>query len=199
MSTQKHFLMQAWAIFGPLKRRMAWILMLMALGQVLALVGPYIQGTIIDNISQGKAMSQTYWLIALAGAVMLLGNVFSYGRERYEVRKVDFDIEEAASDQTMSRMLALSVGQHNMLHSGLKHSIINRGQHSLTSLVNMLVYEIVPTFLRVAIISVAMCWLIMTMGLIVLVAMVSFTGLTLWINHTFGSNLKKLERMASPV
>ncbi|MBI2068632.1 MAG: ABC transporter ATP-binding protein [Candidatus Yanofskybacteria bacterium] len=195
MSTRKAFFEQAWAIFGPLKWRMALVLAIIALGQALSLVSPYIQGTVIDNVSQGKAMSQTYWLIALAGGVMLLGHVLSYSRELYEINKVDYDIDEAASDQTMHRMTSLSVGQHNTLHSGLKQSIINRGQHSLTSLVNMLIYEIVPTASRAVIMTVAMCWLSMAMGFIVLVAMALFVSLTLWMNHIFGSDLKKLEKM----
>ncbi len=203
MSFRKAFFEQAWAIFGPLKWRMALVLVLIALGQALSLVSPYIQGVIIDNLGPAilkneypkEIMSQTYWLIALAGGVMLLGHMLSFGRENYEVNKVDFDIDEAASDQTMFRMTALSVGQHNTLNSGLKQSIINRGQHSLTSLVNMLVYEIVPTASRAIIMAFAMCWLSLAMGSIVLVAMALFISLTLWMNYTFKDDLKKLEKM----
>lgn len=160
------------------------------------LVSPYIQGMIIDNIAQGVAMSQTYWLIALAGLIMLFSHwIVQYTRERYEINRIDYDIDETASDHTMSRMLALSVGQHNSLHSGLKYSIINRGQHSLTSLVNMLIYEIVPTASRTIIMTVAICWLNLTMGLIVFSAVVIFTSLTIWQNFLFSKDLKSLEKM----
>lgn len=191
----KQVLKQAWAIFGPLKWRMVWVLALITLIQALSLVGPYIQGTILDNISRGEAMSQTYWLIALAGGIMMLSHFIGFSRERYEVNKIDFDIDESASDQTLIRMTELSVGQHNTLHSGIKHSIINRGQHSLTAVVNMLIYEIVPTVSRAIIMTIAMCWLSMFMGLIVITTLVIFVSLTLWINHTFRDNLKKLDKM----
>ncbi len=118
-----------------------------------------------------------------------------YTRERYELNKLEFSIDETASDHTMSRMLGLSVGQHNTLHSGLKYSIINRGQHSLTSLVFLLVYEIVPTASRALLMTAAICWLNWTMGLIVLSGVVIFIGLTLWQNHLFGDDLNTLERM----
>mgnify|MGYP001602340719 FL=1 len=195
MSTKRQFLEQVWAIFGPLKWRILTALSLITLIQALSLVGPYVQGTILDNISRGTAMSQTYWLIALAGGIMLFSHLIGFGRERFEVNKVDFDIDEAANDQTMFRMMSLSIGQHNALHSGVKQSIINRGQNSLTALVNMFVYEIAPTITRVIIMTIAMCWLSMTMGLIVLTALILFVSLTLWMNHTFKGKLKKLEKM----
>lgn len=194
--SKKQFLQQTWAIFGPFKWRISFVLVLIAISQALMLVSPYIQGMIIDNITQGVAMSRTYWLIALAGVIMTFSHwAVHYTRERYETDKLEYNIDERASDYTMSRMLSLSVGQHNMLHSGLKYSIINRGQHSLTSLVFMLIYEIVPTVSRALLMTAAICWLSMTMGLIVLSAIVIFTGLTLWQNHLFGNDLKKLERM----
>lgn len=196
MSTRKQFVQQVWAIFGPFRWRILLVLAMIAVGQALMLVSPYIQGMIIDNITQDVAMSRTYWLIALAGFIMTFSHwAVQYTRERYETDKLEFNIDETASDHTMSRMLSLSVGQHNTLHSGLKYSIINRGQHSLTSLVFMLVYEIVPTASRALLMTAAICWLSMTMGLIVLSAVVIFTSLTLWQNHLFGKDLKKLEKM----
>src|SRR3989344_4356927 len=195
MTTKKQFFEQAWAIFGPLKWRILKVLALITLIQALSLVGPYVQGTILDNISRGVAMSRTYWLIGLTGGIMLFSHLIGFRRERFEVNKVDFDIDEAANDQTMFRMMSLSIGQHNALHSGVKQSVINRGQHSLIALVNMSVYEIAPTIIRVTIMTIAMCWLSMTMGLIVLTALALFVSLTIWINHTFKGDLKKLEKM----
>ena len=192
---QKQFWLQAWAIFGPLKWRMLLVLAMIMVGQGLSLVSPYIQGTILDNIAKGQAMRQTYWLVALAGVVMLLGHILQYRREVYETKKIDFDVDEAASSQTLLRMTALSVGQHNTLHSDLKKSIINRGQHSLTTLVSMMIYDIVPTVTRVLIMTAAMCWLIWEMGLLVVGAMILFIAFTFWQNHIFGGDIKKLERM----
>jgi len=196
LSTRKEFVKQVWTIFGPFKWRILLVLAMISAGQALMLVSPYIQGMIIDNITKGVAMHQTYWLIVLAGFIITFSHwAIQYTRERYENDKLEFNIDETASDHTMSRMLALSVGQHNTLHSGLKYSIINRGQHSLTSLVFMLVYEIVPTASRALLMTVAICWLSWTMGIIVLSAVVIFTGLTLWQNHLFGKDLKKMEKM----
>ncbi len=192
---RKQFWQQAWAIFGPLKWRMSLVLAMIMVGQGLSLVSPYIQGMILDNIAKGQTMRQTYWLAALAGVVMLLGHILQYRREVYETKKIDYDVDIAASNQTMFRMTTLSVGQHNTLHSDLKKSIINRGQHSLTTLVNMMIYDIVPTTTRVLVMTVAMCWLIWTMGLLVVGAMILFIGFTLWQNHVFGGDIKKLERM----
>ncbi len=182
--------------FGPLKWRMLLVLGVISLIQGLSLIGPYIQGTILDNISHGKAMAQTYGLIALAGVVWLVSHwLLNFPKEMYEVEKVDFDIDERAGDHTMMQMTNLSVGQHNTFHSGMKQSIINRGQTSMTALVNMFLYEIVPTISRALIMTIAMCWLSMAMGLVVFSAIATFVWLTIWMNHTFKGDLKKLERM----
>lgn len=196
MSIRRQFLRHAWTIFGPLKWRMALVFSIIAMVQGLSLVGPYIQGTILDNISQGKAIAQTYWLIALATSIWMVSHwLLQFPRERYEIDKVDFDIDERASDHTMHQMTSLSVGQHDSLHSGLKQSVVNRGQHSLTSLVNLFVYELVPTASRAIIMTIAMCWLSWAMGLIILATIVTFVGLTLWMNNHFKGDLKKLEKM----
>lgn len=196
MSTKRKFIEQAWAIFGSFKWRILLILAMILIGQALMLVSPYIQGMVIDNITQGVDIRQTYKLIALAGFVMVFSHwVIQYTRNRYEIDKLEFDVDERASDYTMSRMLELSVGQHNSVHSGMKYSIINRGQHSLTSLVFMFVYEIVPTAGRALIMTAAICWLSLTMGAVVVGAIVVFVGMTLLQNYLFGEDLKKLEKM----
>ncbi|HVZ11182.1 MAG TPA: ABC transporter ATP-binding protein [Candidatus Paceibacterota bacterium] len=196
MKVQKEFLRRVWVIFGPLKWRMLIVLIGIALTQTLSLVGPYIQGTILDNISHGKAIGQTYWLIVLAGTVWLFRHwILEFSREMYEIQNIDFDIDERASDQTMAQLMNLSVGQHNTLHSGIKQSIVNRGQNSMTALVNMFIYEVVPTISRAFIMVIAMCWLSMAMGLIVFSAVVVFVILTLRMNYLFRSDLKKLEKM----
>jgi len=162
---QKQIFGQIWPIFGPLKWRILLVLSLITLGQAFALVGPYIQGMVIDNIAQQKPLDQIYRLIALAGCVWLLKDwITGFARERFEIKNLDFNIEEAASDQTMVKMLNLSIGQHNAEHSGIKQSVISRGQHSLTSLVIIFVYDICPTFSRSIIMTAAMCWLAYQLG-----------------------------------
>src|SRR3989344_3476568 len=109
MTTKRQFLDQTWIIFGPLKWRILTVLSLITLIQALSLVGPYIQGTILDNISRGVAMNQTYGLIALAGSIMLLSHFIGFGRESFEINKLDFDIDEAASDRIMFWMMNFSI------------------------------------------------------------------------------------------
>jgi len=196
MRLNKHFTRQAWVIFGPLKWRLLFVLGMIFAGQGLQLVGPYVQGAVIDGLNHGQVISDIYWLIGLAGGVWLIQHwIFQYLRERYEVNKVDYDVDERASDQTIVQMTRLSIGQHAALHSGLKMSVANRGQNSMVQLVNLFIFEIVPTASRALLMTAAMCWLSLTMGSIVFVAIFSFVALTLWINSHFAAGLKKQERM----
>jgi ABC-type multidrug transport system fused ATPase/permease subunit len=187
---------QAWAIFGPLKWRILVVLSLIAVAQALHLVWPAILGMIIENLRQQKELFETYKLLAFAGAVMLVNHwLGGFTRECYEVEKVDFDIEESAHDRTMQSVTSLSIGQHNSLHSGLKQSIVSRGQHSMTTLVNMLIYEIIPTALLSLIFVGALCWVNRSIGLMIAGIMVLFCGITFWTNQHFKHDLKRLERM----
>lgn len=187
---------QIWAIFGPLKKRIALVLVLIALGQAMMLVGPFIQGRIIDNITQNKPIEKTYLLIILAGLILIIKDwLTGFIRERYEVRKVDFDIEAMASDQTLDKMLGLSISQHNAEHSGIKQSVINRGQHSLTALVAMFIYEICPTLSRSLIMTAAMCWLSPPLGIVIAITLIIYVAITFLINYSFKNEMKKLERM----
>lgn len=186
-------------IFGPLKYKMLWVVALVALSQALGLTGPYVQGMIIDAIAPvatgGEVdIRKVFRLITIAGAIMYLNIFLSYYRERFEIKHLDYDIDERASDQTMARVLELSIGQHTSMHSGLKQSIINRGQHSLTSLVHMIVYEFLPTMSRAVIMAAALFWLNFTLGLIVCATMVVHIGLSVWHNHVFGPKLRALEK-----
>ncbi len=193
---QKQIFSQIWSIFGPLKWRILLVLGLITLSQVFALAGPYIQGMVIDNIAQRKSIDQTYLLVVLTGCIWLLRDwITGFARERFEVKNLDFNIEEAASDQTIAKMLSLSIGQHNAEHSGIKQSVINRGQHSLTSLVAMFVYDICPTFSRSIIMTAAMCWLSYQLGLIILVTLLLYIAATFLINNIFKDDLKRLEKM----
>lgn len=196
MNTRKQFLEQVRIIFGPLKWRIILVLSGIALVQVLAIFNPYFQGLIVDNLTKGKPMSDTVRLIVIAGITMLASHwLIQYQRETYEVRKIDFDIDERAEDHTMDKMLQLSVGQHNSIHSGLKHSVVSRGKAALTSLVFMSVFEIIPTLSRVLIMAVALCWISLSMGLVVTGSMFLYLGLSALHNFLSSSKLVKLEKM----
>ncbi|MBX4190144.1 ABC transporter ATP-binding protein/permease [Candidatus Parcubacteria bacterium] len=196
MSVRKQLIKQAWAIFGPLKLRILVTLALIVFGQALSLAGPYIQGSIIDHINRHAPMGQVYALIAASGSIsVILLWVTGYIREIHEINRLDFQINGAAADQTMIRMTDLSVGQHNAQHSGVKQSIIGRGEHSLTALVHMLIYEIIPISSRAIIMTIAMFWLSAMMGLVIFVTLIIFVLLTIWMNFSFGDDLKKLEKM----
>ncbi len=193
---QKQVLKQAWAIFGPLRWQIVVVLGLIFVGQGLSLTTPYIQGTLLDNLSQRRDWSAAQLLFYATVVFMLVNHwVISFPREIIENTKIDFQLAEAAEDQTMERMTKLSVGQHTMMHSDLKKSVINRGQHSLTALVHMLIYEILPTLSKSCIMLVALFLMDWRMGIINLIAVAIFLAMTLWLNYTHKDKLRKLELM----
>ncbi|OGN04691.1 MAG: hypothetical protein A3B99_03805 [Candidatus Yanofskybacteria bacterium RIFCSPHIGHO2_02_FULL_44_12b] len=195
-STRKQVFKQIWAIFWPLKWRIAIVLLLIAVNQGLNLVGPYVQGQIIDKMTQQRSFDEVLILIYWTAGIWLTSLwLTGYLRERHEVKRVDFDIDSRIGDRTMGQVLSLSIGQHNAQHSGLKQSVINRGQHSLNALVFMFIYDIIPTFTRIILMTIAMIWLIRALGLIVLGALLIFLIMTYLTNHASRKKLKISERM----
>ena len=142
-----------------------------------------------------RSLEETYQFIALAGVIWLLNDwLTGFARELFENNFLDFEIAAAADDQTMHRMTQLSIGQHNSQHSGLKQNIINRGQHSLTALVNMTIYNIGPTFTQGIIMTCAMFLISIPPASIVLATMTIFVVTTVIMNRRFIPEIMSLER-----
>lgn len=190
----KSFVLKILEIYRPFRKIVLVMFVFLALSEALMLVSPYIFGKIIDAIIVKKAMSQVMFLASLALLAYVLQNVLlTYCRERFELKNFDFDVPQHIAQKTMQKVMAFSIGQHVSENSGIKQSVINKGEHSLSAFAFTTLYEILPIALQIGLTTIALIYLNAALGLIVLFSTFLFIGLTLYINHIMKDDLKKFQ------
>ena len=73
------------------------------------------------------------------------------------------------------------------------HSVINRGEHSLSTLAFTFVYEICPIFCQITFVSVALLWMSWQLCGIIFLGATTFLLLTWLINSKFWQGIKEIE------
>jgi ABC-type multidrug transport system fused ATPase/permease subunit len=193
----KSFVSKIYEIYRPFRKIVLVMFVFLAFSEALMLVSPYLYGKIIDAVIAKKEMSHVLVLASLALLVYILQNVFlNYYRERFEIKNFDFDVSRHVAKSTLQKVLAFSIGQHVNENSGIKQSVINRGEHSLSTLAYTTLYDILPIALQVILTTVALIYLNVVLGLIVLFSVLLFVGLTLYTNHIMKDDLKKFQDIA---
>jgi ATP-binding cassette, subfamily B, heavy metal transporter len=191
-----HFLKKLKETYKPFLRIIVVILFLMFLQEALSLVSPYIYGKIVDGILQGEAFEEVLKLCVLSLGIILLNNVvLNYYRETIEINNFDFDVPRKVAEQTLSKVFEFSIGQHDNQNSGIKKSIIDRGQSSLVELANTLMYQLFPAFLQIIVTVIALFFLAPPIGLIVLIGVVLFLSISFYTNYVVRKDLDKIQNM----
>jgi len=194
--TFKKFLRKIKEIYRPFLGVISAIFLFMLFQEALALISPYIYGKIVDGILQGQAMAEVVKLCLLSLAIILFNEiVVNYSRERMEIQKFDFDVPRKVAENTLSRVFEFSIGQHENQNSGIKKSIIDRGQAALVEFANILIYQVFPAFLQVGVTIVALFVIAPVLGAIILVGTAAFLFVSFYINRVLNEDLKKVQGM----
>ncbi len=183
-------------IYRPFTGVVVAILLLTFLQEGLNLIGPYIYGKIVDGIVQGREIMELIKLCLIALSVFLINDiVLRYYQDRIEIQKFDFDIPRAVAVKTLDRIFNFSIGQHENQNSGVKKSIIDRGQNALVEMASSLIYQIIPTALQVIVTVVALSIIAPVLGLIIFIGVLAFVLISLYSNKILGADLKKVQDM----
>lgn len=149
MSKSREFLRD---FCGPYVRPMIAVLALLALQQSVNLFIPWVQGRIFDAILTGGAPSRIYEFIALTGVVLIVVNIIETIRWKYAVYQLTNPFVRHIARVSMARLLSLSIGQHISEHSGVKQSVINNGQNAMRSVLDIILYEILPLIMELGVV-----------------------------------------------
>ncbi len=183
-------------VYRPFLGAIVAIFLLMFLQEALALVSPYIYGKIVDGILQGRAMVEVIKLCFLSLALLLFNDmVVNYIRETIEVQKFEFDVPRKVAERTLSGVFEFSIGQHENQNSGIKKSIIDRGQNALIELANILLYQIFPAFLQIGVTVVALFVVSPPLGAVILIGASAFLVVSFYANYVLRDDLKKVQDM----
>ena len=131
-------------------------------------------------------------LCLIASLIFLFNDVvLGYWQDKIEIDKLDFDVPRTVTRKTLEKVLNFSIGQHENQNSGIKKSIIDRGQNALTEIASELIYQIFPTVLQVSVTVVALFIVAPPLGAIVLVGVIAFVTISLIQNKILAGDLRK--------
>ena len=191
----KQFLKKVFEVYRPFKWAVAKVFVFIALIQALNLVTPYLQGKTIDALFDKKPLNQIWLLIGIALTASLIRTGLFYWRERYELNSVDFSIPYRMNQMTVSRLCEYSIGQHISENSGLKQSKINRGQHSLSSLAQTVLYQVIPIIVEVVLLTAATLYFNKIIGLILFAGVSLHIASMLYLNYRFKDEAEEVEKL----
>ncbi len=195
-NTFGQFLSELKGIYRPHLKVIALIVFIIFMQEALSLVGPFIYGKIIDGIVQGKEIVYLIKLSLVSLAILLLNDtILRNWADRIEIKKFDFDVRQTVAVKTLDKLMGFSIGQHENQNSGLKKSIIDKGQTALTELAFDLIYQIFPAVLQILVTIIALSIIAPILGLIILSGVFLFILVVMYTNKVVGEDIRKIQEM----
>ncbi len=165
------------------------------LSQVMNLVSPYFWSKVIDGLIGNKNPDQTYFFAYASLAVWLFrATIFQWARDRYELARIDFAIPERMQEVTLTKLFGFSIGQHTSENSGIKQSVINRGENALVNLGDIVLYQAFPLMAEVFILTGVLMYWSRPIGLTVLACVTAYIIYVVLLNRHFRKDFKVMNR-----
>ena len=191
----RDFIKKLYEMYRPFRWKMSVVFLFIAFSSGFGLITPYLQGRVVDGLVSRQPINHIAWLIGAALLVALLHNLFAHCRELYEIKNIDFSVRRHISHSTLQGVLGFSIGQHISENSGLKQSVINRGQHSLTTLAYQALYAVLPVMVEVCLLIGVLLYHDQIIGSVMLIGMAIYVSFVTFINSRFRADYRKLEEM----
>ncbi|MCE9585165.1 ABC transporter ATP-binding protein/permease [Candidatus Nomurabacteria bacterium] len=146
---KKSFITQIMHLYKPFRKYIFIVVFVNILGQLTGTLSPYLFGKSIDAVTH-KNIHLTFYFLMGAFLLSIFQLIFlSWYRENLEIKKLGINIEKFLSIFSVNRMLQFSIGQHINEHSGVKQSIVNKGQSSLNQLIEATLYNMLPSIIQI--------------------------------------------------
>ncbi len=149
MTKTKSFIKRSLHFFRPFWRYFIITVLLIIVGQAISTFTPYLFGKGVDAVINGNVRTTFIFLVVSFLLTILQAQIIQYIKEYIDIKKLDVNIEKALSVISLNRMLRFSIGQHINEHSGVKQTIVNKGQNALIGFVNTLIYEILQIGIQI--------------------------------------------------
>lgn len=196
----KQFILKVWEIYRPFKGVVLTLFLLLLLKEGLSLVNPYIYGKIIDGVITDREMWQVMKLILISLAIYLLNYVvLGYIKDVIETKKLDFSVDHHVANKTLNKLMSFSIGQNENQNSGIKKSIVDKGEHSLAAFAYSFIYDVLPVILQVFVALTAMFIIAPILGAIATIGVIVFSSITIYMNYILRSDVKKQDDMSHDI
>lgn len=140
-------------------------------------------------------MNEVYLFAGLAFLVwQFRGSVLRLLRERYELNYIDGAIKDRMQEFTLGKLFSFSIGQHTNENSGIKQSIVSRGENALENMLQLSVYQALPLLVETIILTCILLYFAPPIGVTVLICIV-VTAIFIWkLNIYFRKDFREVER-----
>ncbi len=95
----------------------------------------------------------------------------------------------------MAKYFSLSLGLHQAQNSGVRQSVIRKGEHSIRTFARLMIYDVVPLLIRVALSVIILVSINWKLGLVAFVGGAIFTAITLYTNKKCIPELRKIDNV----
>jgi ABC-type multidrug transport system fused ATPase/permease subunit len=194
MQKKRSFFIRTVLIFKPFWGASFLILALLFLGQLLGALSPYLFGKSVDAVIGADARNTIIFLLLAFVLTIIQSNAFSWIREYFEITKLDDHLDQYFSSESLKKMLSFSVGQHINEHSGIRQSIVNRGQNALTDYMKNLLYAIAPGVLQIIVTLGLLAYLEWRIALTALTFIILYVWISVRRNNRYFSQLDTMRK-----
>lgn len=158
-------------------------------------------GMIVTSVSSSKTDETQTLIIAIClwGLLGCTRNSLALFRERFEIHNLDYELYRHLSRISLEKFFSISMGQHHAGHSIIKRSIMSKGEAAVAGIVNMGIYELVPTILMVFIPLGLLLVKVPIIGACVIFVIICYAIYTVKYNTSFSPRLRKLDTLSNTV
>jgi ABC-type multidrug transport system fused ATPase/permease subunit len=193
----KEFWKKILEVYRPLRLRMLGVFGFIVTSQSISMVAPWLNSKIIDGmVRKSTPIGHVYVFAGITISLWLFRSTFfGWLRDRYELTYIDYAIPKRMQEVTLAKMFGFSIGQHTSENSGVKQTVIQRGENALESLGDLILYQAFPLFAEIVILTGILLYWSRPIGLVVLVAVIAYALAVVKINSHFRPDMKKVEKM----
>jgi ABC-type multidrug transport system fused ATPase/permease subunit len=149
MNNNKSFLNNFFELIKPFKKPLLLEIIFLFIVQIIGAFSPYLFGKGVDAVTSNN-VSLTILFLTIAFVLSFIQSiVINWFREIVEIKKLDWHIAKHLSKKAIEKMFSFSIGQHINENSGVKQTIVNKGQNSLFNALMNTLYNMLPILVQI--------------------------------------------------
>lgn len=194
LNIKRGFIKRTLELFRPFWKWFGVVVIILFVIQLLGTVAPLLLGKSVDAITKGDIKLTFTFLLIAACISVFQSQVLWWILEKIQITKLDDHIEKSFSVRSLNKMFDFSVGQHVNEHSGVKQSVVSRGQNALNNLISSFVYHVLPNLIQIISTLVVLSFFDWKISSIAFVFIVTYTYFSFKRNISFYSRISEIRK-----
>lgn len=183
----------------PFRRHFFVVFSLIIFLQVLALLTPLLLGRFIDAIVAKAPLVESLKIIGLILLLSFFSGSIELVKDIRELRTLDFRLPEAAQRMSIAKLFGFSLGQHANEHSGLRQSVVQKGETGVIALTNMAIYQLGPIGVQFIVTATALFFFSTIFGLTAAVFVAAYIAVSIHMFRRFHGDVKQLRESGNAI